>query len=61
MRTKIARSRNHRDYDGASLRDAALPHPVDLREWTEAGLIRIDLDRYILRVTDQGRDPAREA
>lgn len=45
----------------APLRNATLPHPVDLSRWLAAGLIRIDADMSVLRLTDAGRAVAMRA
>ncbi len=49
------RSRNLADYDGAPLRNATLPHPVELKHWIDTSLIRIDADMGVLRLTALGR------
>ena len=43
------------EHDGLSFRDTArMAHPVDLADWQERGLIRIDVDAGCFRLSKAG-------
>ena len=51
-----------RELDGLPLRDASrMPHPVDLGLWERLGYYYIDYDLLVFRLTEKGREKAREA
>ena len=53
-------SRNLADYDGVPFRSKALPHPVTLGTWIDAGLITFDVNNGRMVLTEAGRRIAYE-
>lgn len=46
-----------KNLDGMSVKDAAnMPHPCDLKRWSDTGYYEIDANLGVFRLTAKGRD-----